>query len=534
MPTKPGTQHSLDQALSAIADGAPLAWTEIESGLDDPTQVEVLRLLDDVAHAYRGEHATVAQPPREAMFRWGTLEVEAMIGEGSYGEVYRAFDPWLGRHVALKLARSSGGTGSGLDEARRLARLRHRNVLNVYGCGVHDDRPGLWAELISGRTLCDVVCSDGALSAEETLRIGRDLAQALSAVHAAGLVHGDVKADNVMREGGGRIVLMDFGAAGDQRLLASRNLISGTPAYLPPEVLDGEALSIQSDIYALGVLLYFLLSGRYAYAQTDVADLRAAQGNNDRVELHALRVDADPHFCALVDRCLATDPAQRPHNAAALATQLSLLTQPKTQTFSRFRLWIGVAACAAAVAVSTVLAWPHLFPPAWTSTIQVLRVDADGNVPLDANATLRVGDRIRLLASSTRETYLYVLNEDAAGNATVLFPLGDATHNPLHAGVQLQLPGGTGSAQAYEVTADSAREEFLVVASLAPLSDLEDELHDWRHAATGKPDPTRGVATIVNVSAPLLRGAHLRTLLDKFGRDPAHVRVWQFSFAHRD
>ncbi|MGA9333023.1 MAG: serine/threonine-protein kinase [Rudaea sp.] len=534
MPGKSGTRKQIDEALSAIADGAPLAWREIESGLDDPAQVEVLRLLDDVAGAYRRERNATSAAPNHAMFRWGPLEVEAMIGEGSYGNVYRAFDPWLGRHVALKLAQLATGTGSGLDEARRLARLRHRNVLHVYGCAVHDGRSGLWSELIEGRTLAAVVASDGALSVEETMRIGRDLANALAAVHAAGLVHGDVKADNVMRESGGRIVLMDFGAGGDQRLLASRQLISGTPAYLSPEVLDGAPLSIQSDIYAFGVLLFFLLSGRYPYAHSDFGALRDAQAAGERAELRALRPDLDPDLGALVEACTATDPALRPQSASALAARLTRLAQPQPHALSHPRRWIGVAACAAAVAACTLLAWPQLFPPAWASTIQFLRVEPGGNVPLEANSSLRVGDRIRLLASSTRDTYLYVLNEDAAGNATVLFPLNATARNPLHAGVQLQLPGGTGSTQAYEVTADSAREEFLVVASLAPLPDLEGELNSWRHAATADTAPTRGVGAIVDVSAPLLRGAHLHALLDRLRQDPAHVRVWQYSFTHRN
>ncbi|MEO8802039.1 MAG: serine/threonine-protein kinase [Rudaea sp.] len=534
MPNKPEPQTRLNEALSAIADGAPVAWAKIQSDVEDPAQIEVLRLLNDVANAYRGERPTAVTQPRQVLFRWGALEVEAMIGEGSYGNVYRAFDPWLDRHVALKLAHVAAGTGSGLDEARRLARLRHRNVLSVYGCAVHDDRPGLWCELIEGRTLGNVVAGDGALSAEETLRIGRDLALALAAVHAADLVHGDVKADNVMRESGGRIVLMDFGAAGNQRLLASRNLISGTPAYLPPEVLDGAPLSIRSDIYAFGVLLYLLLSGRHPYAQSDVAALRIAQEHGERAELRALRPDVDPQFCTLIETCIATDPARRPQSAALLGTQLALRTQSKPHTFSVARRWIGIAACAAVVAVATLLAWSHLFPPPWTSAIQFQRVGAGGDMPLNADSTLRVGDRMRLLASSSRDTFLYVLNEDAAGNATVLFPLRDAASNPIHAGVQLQLPGGEGSTQAYEVTADSAREEFLVVASLAPLPDLEGELSRWRQALSADPAVTRGVGAIVNVSPPLLHSARLRALVDTLARDPAHVRLWQFSFAHRD
>lgn len=526
-------QRQIDEALSAIADGVPVSWQDIEAQLDDADQVEVLQLLDDIAHAYRGEHGKAALKPRQVMFRWGPLEVEAMIGEGSYGEVYRAFDPWLDRHVALKLARSSAGTGSGLDEARQLARLRHRNVLSVYGCAVHNDRPGLWSELIVGRTLSVTVTSDGAMSEEEVLRIGRDLAHALAAVHASSLVHGDVKADNVMRESGGRIVLMDFGAGGDQRLLAGRSLISGTPAYLSPEVLDGAPLSAQSDIYALGVLLYFLLIGRYPYAQTDVAALRAAQASGNRADLHALRPGIDLELSALIESCIATDPARRPHGASALATQLALLARPKPQAFSRVRRWLGVTLCAAVVAIATLLAWPHLFPPAWASTIQFLRVEPGGDAPLDANSTLRVGDRLRMLATSTRESYFYVLNEDAAGNATVLFPLEDATDTPLHAGVQLQLPGGAGSTQAYEVTADSEREEFLVIASLAPLADLENELHRWRHATPAEAAPTRSVGAIANVPAPLLEGAHLRRLLGQLPSNRNSVRTWHFIFQHQ-
>ncbi|GAA0723238.1 serine/threonine-protein kinase [Dokdonella soli] len=527
--------NPVEEALRAIADGAPVPWRALESSAMDPGQIEALHLLDDVAHGYRAEAPSPA-PHREVLLRWGALEAESLIGEGSFGEVYRAFDPWLGRHVALKLFRASGSVGAGLDEARRLARLRHRNVLSVYGCAVHDGRAGLWSELIEGRTLAAIVADDGAFSAEEGLRIGRDLAQALAVVHEADLVHGDVKAENVMRERSSRIVLMDFGAGGEQRLLAGQRLISGTPRYLPPEVLDGAPLSMQSDIYALGVLLFFLLSGRHPYAETDAAALREAQLRGAQLHLKEVRSELDPALCTLIERCIATDPAQRPSSARALDASLSALSPVaalKAPTGRRLPLAALVAACAALLAVATLLAWPRIFPPAWDSTAKFLRVEPSGNVEIAADSTLRIGDRLRLNLHSSRDAYVYVLNEDDAGNATVLFPSATASaRNPLQHGMTLQLPGGDNSTLAWEVTADSAREEFVVVAALQPLPEMDAELAGWQHAVAANAD-TRAVGAIVSAPDPLLRGEHLRRILAGLARDPAHVRVWQYSFAHR-
>jgi hypothetical protein len=525
----------VEEALLAIADGAPVPWRALEISAMDPSEIEALHLLDDVAHGYRAE---IHSPPphREVLLRWGALEAESLIGEGSFGEVYRAFDPWLGRHVALKLFRASGSIGTGLDEARRLARLRHRNVLSVYGCAVHDGRAGLWSELIEGRTLAAILADDGAFSAEEALRIGRDLAQALTVVHEADLVHGDVKAENVMRERSSRIVLMDFGAGGEQRLLAGQRLISGTPRYLPPEVLDGAPLTTQSDIYALGVLMFFLLRGHHPYAETDAAALREAQRRGPQLRLSDAPPELDPALCALVERCISIDPAQRPSSARALDASLSALLPGTASEASASRRLPAVAlgtACVALLAVAALLAWPRLSPPAWNSALQFMRVEPSGNVEMAADSTLRVGDRLRLNLLSSRDAYVYVLNEDDAGNATVLFPsAATGARNPLQHGVTLQLPGGSDSTLAWEVTADSTREEFVVVAALQPLAAMDAELAGWRHAVDTNAD-TRTVGAIVSMPAPLMRGEHLRHILAELARDPAHVRVWQYSFAHR-
>jgi serine/threonine protein kinase len=532
MGVRPEAEPTIQDAVCAIADGTPVAWNKLEQSHTDPGRVESLHLLEEIACAFRVDTIDADRAPRDVLFRWGGLEVESRLGAGSFGEVYRAFDPWLRRQVALKLFRS--GAGAGLDEARRLARLRHRNVLSVYGCGEHDGRPGLWSELIEGRTLAEAVAAEGAVSSEEALRIGHDLAQALAVVHAAGLVHGDVKAENVMRESGGRIVLMDFGGGGDARLLASKRLISGTPRYLPPEVLDGAPLSFASDIYALGVLLFLLLSGRLPYAETDASSLREEQRHGTRPTLHALRPELDPALCAVVENCLADDPAQRP-GAQALAAQISTLLHPPARAAAGRHLPIAAlaAACVALLAVAALWLWPKP-APAWDSSVKFLRVADSGDVELAANSTLRVGDTLRLQMHSTRDTYIYVLNEDAAGDATVLFPQEAANlRNPQHGGDTLQLPGGTGSSQAWEVTADSAREEFVVVAALQALPQLDTALAAWQRAHVAAADDSRAVGAIVDAPAVVIQGEHLRRILATLGHDPAHLRVWQYRFAHQ-
>ena len=535
MPARQESKTKIEDALCAIADGTPVSWRDLEKTSTSPAQLESLHLLDDIATLFRTDAIRNPAMHRKVLFRWSSLEVENLLGKGSYGEVYRAFDPWLGRHVALKLFRASSATGTGLDEARRLARLRHRNVLSVYGCGVHDGRAGLWSELIEGRTLAASVATDGAFSAEEAARIGRDLAQALAVVHAAGLVHGDVKAENVMRENGGRIVLMDFGAGGDARLLAGQRLISGTPRYLPPEVLDGAPLGTGSDIYALGVLLFVLLSGHYPYQATDAAALREEQRRCARATLRELQPELDSRLCMLVESCLATDSAQRPSSAPGLAAQLADLSAAvgsSVATGKRLPIVALSAACVALLAAASALIWPRLVSPKWETAVQFLRVESMGNVDLAANSTLRVGDRLRMSLRSSRDVWVYVLNEDAAGNATLLFPSGgDGLRNPLHNGQRLILPGGEGTTFAWEVTADSAREEFVVVAATEPQTELDRELAAWQRASAADTD-TRAVGSIVDTPAPMLRGEHLRHILAGLGHDNDHVRVWQYTFAH--
>ena len=148
---------------------------------------------------------------------WGHLHLLERIGGGAFGEVYRAFDPRLGsrgRAEGPARQRAERGLQSRvMRESRNLAKVQHPNVVAVHGAQAGVRRTGFWMELIRGTTLAHVLRTQGPFAAEEAAVVGRELCRAVSAVHDAGLVHGDIKAQNVMREGSGRVVLMDFGSS---------------------------------------------------------------------------------------------------------------------------------------------------------------------------------------------------------------------------------------------------------------------------------------------------------------------------------
>ncbi len=229
--------------------------------------------------------------------------------------MFRAWDSDLHRDVALKLLHHDEGGGSGgeahtrlMEEARRLARLRHEHVVQVYGAEEHDDRVGLWTELVRGESLEQLVADRGPLGAREAALVGLDVCAALAAVHGAGLLHRDVKAQNVMREAGGRVVLMDFGTGED---LAGTSRLVGTPLYLAPEIFRGQKASVQSDLYGVGVLLFHLVTGEFPVVAATMEQLLGAHANRRRQPLRDVRPDVPEGFVRVVERALDTDPARR-------------------------------------------------------------------------------------------------------------------------------------------------------------------------------------------------------------------------------
>lgn len=261
---------------------------------------------------------------------WGSLEIVEELGRGAFGRVYRAWDPALAREVALKiiqLPHADRALGAAvLREGQMLARIRHRNVVAVFGAQQIDDQIGLWMELIRGRHLADLVRQEGPMGPEEATVIGISLCHALAAVHRAGLLHRDIKAHNVMRESGGRIVLMDFGA-GRELTEATQSVTSevttGTPLYMAPEVLAGRPASPASDIYSLGVLLYFIVTGEYPIEGRTVTDIVVAHGLGRRRLLSDCRPDLPNEFVRVVERALSPSPGQRQQTAGAMMNDLA-------------------------------------------------------------------------------------------------------------------------------------------------------------------------------------------------------------------
>jgi serine/threonine protein kinase/Tol biopolymer transport system component len=343
-----------------IADGSAIDWEAAASARATPSDralIDQLRAISDVATVHRtpGGGSDVSAPPAA----WDSLTILSSVGKGRFGEVFVAWDPRLHRRVALKLLYASSSSLASptraIDEARLLARVRHQNVLTVYGAECVGDCVGIWTEFIEGRTLEQLVTERGRLDPDEVKTIGADLAHALGAVHGAGLLHRDIKAQNVMRETGGRIVLMDFGAGHDLELSPARDGdYTGTPLYLAPEVVTGGAASHASDIYALGVLLFHLLTGSHPVTGRTLEEVRAAHRDGHVQKLADVRTDVPEGLRRAIDQCLASNPAERFATAHELSAALGppALAAVAPPRWSRLQLsMVAVLALIAAAAI---------------------------------------------------------------------------------------------------------------------------------------------------------------------------------------
>ena len=254
---------------------------------------------------------------------WGNFTLSRRIGEGSSGEVYLAHDSWLGHDIALKILRAKVAVKAKmLHEARMLVRVRHSHVVTVHGADVHDGRLGFWMDFVDGLTLKEVIQRGGPRSAGEASAWGQDLCRALAAVHSAGIVHRDVKAQNVMRQTqDGRLILMDFGA-GEPPDGPARSAGAGAPQYLAPELLDGGVASRSSDIYALGVLLFHVVSMRFPHEGETREELVEAHARGRRVRLEDVRPDLPASFVDVVERAINRNPALRYASAGEMLAAL--------------------------------------------------------------------------------------------------------------------------------------------------------------------------------------------------------------------
>lgn len=359
--------------IESLADGSQIDWTAVEAKATDSNQQQRygnLRLIARLAELHRtlaldasaetpNLAAAAPLPPCAAGDRWGHLVLADRIGAGAFGEVYRARDAQLDIDVALKIMRATPASQEEMDrflgEARTLARVRHHNVVIVHGADIREGRAGLWMELVKGQTLESWLTATGIMGAVEVTGIGQALCRALAAVHAAELIHGDVKAQNVMREEGGRIVLMDFGAG---RVRGGDAAAVGTPMYLAPEVLAGAPPSAQTDIYSLGVLLFHLVTRSFPFLARDVDALRRAHANGARIHLRDLRPDLPDRLVDGIERALDSDPARRFQTTGAMERALTPIAEAERP--SQWWLAGAIAAGVVGLLAASGVIWSRL------------------------------------------------------------------------------------------------------------------------------------------------------------------------------
>ena len=255
----------------------------------------------------------------------GEYRLIDFLGEGGMGEVYRGVHAKLGRVAAIKVLnqtarREQGFVDRFFNEARIQESLHHPNIAAVYDFTEVQGQPCIIMEYVDGDTLCDRVRPYGALPTAEALRIFSAVVDAISYVHAHGVIHRDIKSNNVKISTQGQVKLLDFGIAkgGASPALTQTGSVVGTIEYLSPEQLSTGHADQRSDIWALGVLLYEMLTGRVPFQATTIGALCAQISNSDYPPLRQLNPAAPPAVESIVSRCLKKNAAERYQTAEVL------------------------------------------------------------------------------------------------------------------------------------------------------------------------------------------------------------------------
>jgi serine/threonine protein kinase/Tol biopolymer transport system component len=309
--------------------------------------------------------------------RLGPYVIVDQAGAGGMGEVYRARDTRLPRAVAIKilpseLAGDPQRRARFEREARTISTLSHPNICTLHDVGRENGVDYLVLELCEGQTLAQRL-DRGPLPVEQVLRHGREIAAALSQAHRAGIVHRDLKPSNVMLTKTG-VKLLDFGLAVQrgvesvsadtatlQRRQTAEGTLVGSVPYMAPEVLSGKEADARSDIFALGMLLYEMLTGQRAFRGESRAAVIAAIVEDDPIPLHQLQPDTPAELEHLVRKCLAKSPEERWESAHDVAEQLQWIAEapPRPSKPARWSAAVAIAACViAAIAAGIVLLRP--------------------------------------------------------------------------------------------------------------------------------------------------------------------------------
>jgi serine/threonine-protein kinase len=339
--------------------------------------------------------------------RLGTYEVTSHIGSGGMGEVYQAHDTKLGRDVAIKVlperfARDSERLARFQREAKLLAALNHPNIATIFGLEQSGETHYLVMELVPGQTLRDRILRDGALPVQEALQIAKQIAEALEAAHGSekGIIHRDLKPANVKVTPEGRVKVLDFGLAkafdgepavedvGNSPTLSALptvpGVILGTAAYMSPEQASGKTLTKATDIWALGTVLYEMLTGKQAFQGENMTEILAAVIRAEP-DWNRLPPDTPPSICTLLRRCLRKDRQQRLGDAGAVRIEIedaiaapagSGAAQVAPASTSKLPWLAATGLATVAVVVALWVAW-QARRPSEQALRPLVRLDAD-------------------------------------------------------------------------------------------------------------------------------------------------------------
>jgi tetratricopeptide (TPR) repeat protein len=305
-------------------DGGP-STAEIAQQLLTLSNPQDKVIAEAMLRKYRDQagRETMEIPPQTPLPTFGRYEIKRKIDEGGFGAVYEAYDPQLDRTVALKLLklRTELEIEQFENEARLVAGLRHPNIISVHELGVLGKQPYFSMDFIEGKTLRDLLNEKGRIPVEEAFRIAAEVADALAYAHSHGIIHRDMKLENVFVDTQDRIYVGDFGIAKEVKgatgqVTSSR--VVGTPHYMSPEQANGRKLDARSDIWALGVMLYEMLCGTCPFVGRSTVDIFKKIWFAEPVSLRKLNQRVDRDANTIVAKCLEKEPDRRYGSAAEL------------------------------------------------------------------------------------------------------------------------------------------------------------------------------------------------------------------------
>src|SRR4029077_15332591 len=257
----------------------------------------------------------------------GRYRIIALLGKGGMGEVYRADDLTLGQGVALKFLPDEAGRDEALlerfrNEVRIARRVSHPNVCRVYDVGEVDGHTFFTMEYVDGEDLATLLRRIGRLPADKGLEIARQLCAGLAAAHEDSVLHRDLKPANIMLDGRGKVRITDFGLAAFAEDIAAEEIRSGTPVSMAPEQTAGLEVTVKSDLYSLGLVLFEVFTGKHATDTVTPGDLHRSPTRSPSSHPSSREPELDPVVERVILRCLEKNPDKRPASALQVAAAL--------------------------------------------------------------------------------------------------------------------------------------------------------------------------------------------------------------------